>query len=373
MGPDSVPLWLAPPRLRRDDEPRRRAVPGGRSHPAPDRRDLARHARPGCATTPRRRSPASAASARPSCSRPGTLAPEPRRPPAAVRCPCDQVPRLQAHAGAGAGRSRGGGGRAHRARPLHRHDPGRAGAEAAGDRGHGERPGDVRRRAQRLLHRQRRDEPSTSDGPRRGAGPPRRAAGPALATSPRRSASAPASSSPATAPASTRSGTPSSVDHPPGDPLRPILLTSLMLAADRVDSTTGVQMAYLKQWAPRAHRDLRLRATGAAARSGRHDPRRREPGRRRGRPGGPGLRRSALQPAPLLHQLPHLGDADPLGRSRALRRRLQARRQPRRRHPQRVQQPPHDARGARPTSSAGCVRRSSSCPTTTSPGSPPTR
>lgn len=47
-------------------------------------------------------------------------------------------------------------------------------------------------------------------------------------------------------------------DHPAGDPLRPILLTSLMLAADRVDSTTGVQMAYLKEWAPRAHRDLRL-------------------------------------------------------------------------------------------------------------------
>ncbi|HEX3900903.1 MAG TPA: DNA adenine methylase [Mycobacteriales bacterium] len=43
-----------------------------------------------------------------------------------------------------------------------------------------------------------------------------------------------------------------------GSPLFPILLTSLMLAADRVDSTTGVQMAYLKQWAPRAHRDLVL-------------------------------------------------------------------------------------------------------------------
>lgn len=42
-------------------------------------------------------------------------------------------------------------------------------------------------------------------------------------------------------------------------PLYPILLTSLMLAADRVDSTTGVQMAYLKQWAPRAHNDLQLR------------------------------------------------------------------------------------------------------------------
>ena len=42
-------------------------------------------------------------------------------------------------------------------------------------------------------------------------------------------------------------------------PLYPILLTSLMLAADRVDSTTGVQMAYLKQWAPRAFNDLELR------------------------------------------------------------------------------------------------------------------
>lgn len=40
---------------------------------------------------------------------------------------------------------------------------------------------------------------------------------------------------------------------------RSILLTSLLLAADRVDSTTGLQMAYLKQWAPRAHNDLHLR------------------------------------------------------------------------------------------------------------------
>lgn len=48
-------------------------------------------------------------------------------------------------------------------------------------------------------------------------------------------------------------------DHPSGSPLRPVLLTSLMLAADRVDSTTGVQMAYLKEWAPRAHRELALR------------------------------------------------------------------------------------------------------------------
>lgn len=40
---------------------------------------------------------------------------------------------------------------------------------------------------------------------------------------------------------------------------RAVILTSLLLAADRVDSTTGVQMAYLKQWASRALNDLELR------------------------------------------------------------------------------------------------------------------
>lgn len=44
-----------------------------------------------------------------------------------------------------------------------------------------------------------------------------------------------------------------------GSPLEPILLTSLIEAADRVDSTTGVQMAYLKGWAPRSFRPLGLR------------------------------------------------------------------------------------------------------------------
>lgn len=37
------------------------------------------------------------------------------------------------------------------------------------------------------------------------------------------------------------------------------LLTALIQAADRVDSTVGVQMAYLKQWAPRALHPLVLR------------------------------------------------------------------------------------------------------------------
>jgi adenine-specific DNA-methyltransferase len=41
--------------------------------------------------------------------------------------------------------------------------------------------------------------------------------------------------------------------------LEAVLLVSLMEAADRVDSTCGVQMAYLKWWAPRSHNDLELR------------------------------------------------------------------------------------------------------------------
>jgi adenine-specific DNA-methyltransferase len=41
--------------------------------------------------------------------------------------------------------------------------------------------------------------------------------------------------------------------------LEAIALVSLMEAADRVDSTVGLQMAYLKQWAPRSFNDLQLR------------------------------------------------------------------------------------------------------------------
>ena len=41
--------------------------------------------------------------------------------------------------------------------------------------------------------------------------------------------------------------------------LEAVMLVSLMEAADRVDSTTGVQMAYLKAWAPRAFNPLQLR------------------------------------------------------------------------------------------------------------------
>ncbi|MBX9615604.1 MAG: DNA adenine methylase [Caulobacteraceae bacterium] len=41
--------------------------------------------------------------------------------------------------------------------------------------------------------------------------------------------------------------------------LKAIALVSLMEAADRVDSTAGLQMAYMKSWAPRALRPLALR------------------------------------------------------------------------------------------------------------------
>ncbi len=53
-----------------------------------------------------------------------------------------------------------------------------------------------------------------------------------------------------------------------GHALEPILLTSLIEAADRVDSTTGVQMAYVKKWAPRALRPLELRRPLLVAGSG---------------------------------------------------------------------------------------------------------
>lgn len=53
---------------------------------------------------------------------------------------------------------------------------------------------------------------------------------------------------------------------------RAILLTSLIEAADRVDSTTGLQMAYLKGWSARSYNPLELRlpellpGTGAVTR-----------------------------------------------------------------------------------------------------------
>jgi adenine-specific DNA-methyltransferase len=54
-----------------------------------------------------------------------------------------------------------------------------------------------------------------------------------------------------------------------GSALHPLLLTSLIEAADRVDSTTGLQMAYVKQWAPRSFNPLALRVPELLAGPGR--------------------------------------------------------------------------------------------------------
>ena len=83
-----------------------------------------------------------------------------------------------------------------------------------------------------------------------------------------------ATSGPRTAPASTPCATPSRTRYA-GTPLWPVLLTSLLEAADRVDSTTGLQMAYLKQWAPRADRPLTLRVPDLLAGPGPGRPGRR--------------------------------------------------------------------------------------------------
>lgn len=53
--------------------------------------------------------------------------------------------------------------------------------------------------------------------------------------------------------------------------LEAVLLVSLLEAADRVDSTTGVQMAYLKGWAKRSFKDLELRFPDVLPR-GAHGP-----------------------------------------------------------------------------------------------------
>ena len=128
---------------------------------------------------------------------------------------------------------------------------------------------------------------------------------------------------------STRSATRSSATTRTS-PLYPVLLTSLIEAADRVDSTTGVQMAYVKQWAPRSYRPLELRVPELLAGRGRGGarPTRSSVARTLGHV-RPRVPRPAVQPAPLLHELPRLGDARRVGRARALRRRVQARRRPR--------------------------------------------
>ena len=106
-----------------------------------------------------------------------------------------------------------------------------------------------------------------------------------------------------------------------GSPLFPLLLTSLVEAADRVDSTTGVQMAYVKEWAPRSYNDLELRVPELLAGDGvalRGDAVELAP-----RLGHVDLAYldPPVQPTPLFHQLPRVGDAGRLGRARVLWRR----------------------------------------------------
>ena len=49
--------------------------------------------------------------------------------------------------------------------------------------------------------------------------------------------------------------------------LESVMLVALMEAADRIDSTTGVQMAYLKGWAARSYNDLELRVPAVLPRA----------------------------------------------------------------------------------------------------------
>ena len=131
--------------------------------------------------------------------------------------------------------------------------------------------------------------PPRSSAARRGPGRARPPCRRSPATSPRRSAARPATSTPHNG--ARIDAIRAAIDrHHRGTSLEPVLLTSLLEAADRVDSTTGVQMAYLKNWAPRALRPLELRLPQVPA----GPPGRGRAGRRR----AGGERRSAPSTSP---------------------------------------------------------------------------
>ena len=147
-------------------------------------------------------------------------------------------------------------GRPHGARPLHRHHPRRPGLQGAGHARHRRRQRSLRPRLRPHLHRGgcRRHRRGAAPG---GGHPPQRLPGkPGYVTEtfsrqarffqPHNAARIDA----------VRDAIDSEYA---GSPLFPLLLTSLIEAADRVDSTTGVQMAYVKQWAPRSFNPLELR------------------------------------------------------------------------------------------------------------------
>ena len=265
------------------------------------------------------------------------------------------------------GRHRRGGRGAHRARPVHRHDPGRPGAQVTRAARHRHRPRHLQRGPRRLLRRHRRRDGRRRRRSRRARRCSRRCPGSGYVTEtfcdqaryfqPHNGARIDAIRDAIERDHRRRARWP--------DPAH-----RLLDAADRVDSTTGVQMAYLKRWAPRSYNDLDAAAARAAPRA-------------RARPcaatrssvvdaldGRPGLPRPALQPAPLLRQLPRLGDPGPLGRAGALRRRLQARRLRARGDQERLQPQARDAAPRCGWSRASAPRWSSSR-STTSAGSRP--
>ena len=156
--------------------------------------------------------------------------------------------------------------------------------------------------------------------------------------------------------------------------LEAIALTSLMEAADRVDSTTGVQMAYLKQWAPRAYRPLALRVPellpgpGSASCLDALEAARRFEGMARTRP--------ALQPT-LLRATITCGSRWCDGIGRSLRRGDESSGRPRAREPlqppRRIQEALASLVGSmqRASSSFRSTTRATSSPTSCARSSPP--
>ena len=234
-----------------------------------------------------------------------------------------------------------------RARPVLGDEPGRRGVE--GRRRHVTAVDTTpsRRGARPVLHRHRRGRRRRAALDRAIAELDALPAGPA--TSPTSSASRRGTSSPTNG-ARIDAIRAAIAERWAGSPLEPVLLTALLEAADRVDSTTGVQMAYLKSWAPRAHNRLHAARAGVAAgrghgRAGRRGRAvRRTPRARRLRPRLP---RPAVQPAQLPGELPRVGDDRRRRRAGALRRRLQADRHPDAPSTQRVQPAGGDRPGAR--------------------------
>lgn len=58
-----------------------------------------------------------------------------------------------------------------------------------------------------------------------------------------------------------------------GSKLKAVALTSLILALDEVDNTSGHFASYLKEWSPRSYHDLRLKVPDVLANSIEHEAR----------------------------------------------------------------------------------------------------